>query len=111
MAANRKELSDILKSVMAEFGEEPHLYFQPPESVKLQYPCIIYHLRTATTRNANDQPYFKTIGYDVTYITRDPDNKVWEKLASLPKFGFDRYYTADGLHHYAFTSTDVMKEN
>lgn len=110
MEANRVELSEKLKALMSECGETPHLYFQPPESVKLEYPCIVYHLRTFTSTYADDLPYKTNIGFDLTYITRDPDSKVPSKLVKMERMGFDRYYTADNLHHYAYTSTDTLKE-
>lgn len=110
MEANRLELSDILSSIMEDCGEEPHLYFQPPESVKLIYPCIVYHLRTMTSKYANNQPYKVNIGYDITYITRSPTSKVPTRMVKEPLFGFDRYYTADNLHHYSYTTTNTLKE-
>ena len=111
MEANRQELSDLLKAAMSSCGEAPKLYFQPPESVKLVYPCIIYHLRTLTSDYANDAPYRLTTGFDITYITRSPTSKVPTKLAKLPCVGFDRYYVSDNLHHYAYTSTTTLKED
>lgn len=110
MEVNRLELSDILSSVMEKCGEEPHLYFQPPESVKLEYPCIIYHMRNLDSRYANDRPYKIDVGYDVMYITRSPISKVPVELVKLPSFRYDRYYTSNGLYHYAYTTVNTLKE-
>lgn len=110
MEANRKELSSILFSVQESCGEDPHLYFQPPEDVKLVYPCILYRLRTMTNDYADDRPYRNVIAYDITYITRSPVSKVPTELAKLPGFGFDRYYVSDNLHHYAYTASSTLKE-
>lgn len=110
MEANRKELSSILSSVQERCGETPHLYFQPPESVKLEYPCILYRLRTMTNDYADNAPYRTVIGYDVTYITRSPVSEVPAELVKLPGFGFDRYYVSDNLHHYAYTASSTLKE-
>ena len=110
MEVSRLDVSSVLEAAMRECGEEPHLYFQPPESVKLEYPCIIYHLRTMTSQYADDRPYSIAIGYDVTYITRSPTSKVPTRLVKEPLFGFDRYYTADNLHHYSYTTTNTLKE-
>lgn len=111
MEVNRKELSAKLSSLMEECGEEPKLYFQPPESVKLEYPCIVYHLRTMTSQYAEDAPYKVNVGFDITYITRSPTSQFPAKIVKQPQIGFDRYYTSDGLHHYAYTFTDTMKES
>lgn len=110
MEANRLELRGILVSVMEECDEEPHLYFQPPENVKLEYPCMVYHLKTMDTRKANDKPYYKTIAFDITYITRSPASDVPTRMLSEQYMNFDRYYTAQNLHHYAYTYTNTLKE-
>ena len=110
MEANRLELREKLSQFMLDCGETPKLYFQPPESVKLEYPCMIYHLRTMSSRKANNRPYHKTIGFDITYITRSHSSKVPDRMLDEPLFSFDRYYTAENLHHYAYTFTDTLKE-
>lgn len=110
MEANRLELRQRLSNFMEECGEIPKLYFQPPESVKLEYPCMVYHLKTLTSRKANDRPYHKMIAFDITYITRSPASLVPDRMLSEPLFAFDRYYTAENLHHYAYTYTNTLKE-
>lgn len=110
MEANRQELSSRLKAVMEECGEEPHLYFQPPETVKLEYPCIIYRLSTLRNVYADDIPYNTRVSYDVTYITRSPTSTVPARLMKESLFNFSRYYTAENLHHYAYTTTNTLKE-
>jgi hypothetical protein len=110
MEANRLELHDILEEAMRASGEAPLLYYQAPESVKLAYPCIIYKLSDLTAEYADDAPYLRTIRFDVTYITRSPITKVPDTLSLLPQFAFDRYYTFENLHHYAYNATFSMKE-
>lgn len=111
MADNRIDLSNLLHDVMIECGDDDNVYYQPPESMKLKYPCIIYTLRTLTSDYANNAPYRSTVSYDVTYITRNPDSQVPVKLLSLPQFAFDRYYPFENLHHYAYTTTSTLKED
>lgn len=110
MEANRLALRDKLISIMNDCEEEPHLYFQPDASMTLLYPCMIYHLKTMTTRSADDTAYFKTISFDVTYITRSPVSRVPTRLLAEQFMNFDRYYTSENLHHYAYTYTDTLKE-
>ena len=110
MEANRQELSGILSDVMASCDEEPCLYFQPPETVKLRYPCIIYQLKSMTSIFADDDPYRTTIFYDITYITRSPISTVPMAFAKRHGFVFDRYYVAENLHHYAYTYMANSKE-
>lgn len=80
------------------------VYFQPPESLKLEYPCIVYFLSRGDTRYSNDMPYSYDTAYDVTFITKDPDSPVVKNIAThFAKCRFDRYLTADNLNHYVFT--------
>lgn len=91
--APRLQLHEILKAFVS------NVYFQPPENVKLEYPCIIYKRDFATTEFAGNQPYNHTLRYMVTVIDRDPDSKIPGMVASLPMSLFNRFYTADNLNH------------
>ena len=110
MEANRLELRERLIKVMEDCGEEPHLYYQPDATVKLEYPCMVYHLKSMTSRYADDNPYHKIISFDITYITRSPASKVPTRMLDEQMFGFDRYYTSENLHHYAYTASNTLKE-
>ena len=79
-----------------------NVYFQPPESIKLLYPCIIYKRSTGDTQFANDKPYTFKVRYQITYIDKNPDSEVLEKISDLPMCTFDRHFTADNLNHDIF---------
>jgi hypothetical protein len=91
--APRLQLHQLLESFT------PHVYFQPPTNVKLQYPCIIYKRDYATTQFADDVPYNHTLRYAITIIDRDPDSEIPKNVASLPMSLFNRFYTVDNLNH------------
>lgn len=110
MEVNRKELRELLSAAMEDCGETPKLYYQTPENMKLEYPCIIYKLRTITASYADDRPYKLNVGFEFSYITRSPTSQVPARLAKEPMVGFDRYYVAENLHHYVYTSTTSIKE-
>jgi hypothetical protein len=93
--APRSELQELLKDLL---GSE-HVYFQPPETVKLSYPCIIYERNRVNIRHANDKPYLHKKRYQVMIIDRDPDSEIPDKVANLPLCSFDRFFTADNLNH------------
>ena len=76
-----------------------NVYFQPPASVQLQYPCIIYKRDDTIVNHADDLPYMQRIRYLVTVIDKDPDSLIPSKVAALPMCIFDRFYTADNLNH------------
>jgi hypothetical protein len=91
--APRLQLHDILKAFT------DNVYFQPPENITLQYPCIIYQRDYAETMFADDIPYNHTLRYVVTVIDRDPDSDIPGKVASMPMCLFNRFFTADNLNH------------
>ena len=94
--APRIELQALLEEIA------PHVYFQPPTNVKLEYPCIIYERDYAQTRFADNSPYSRTTRYSVMVIDRDPDSAIPDKVAALPMCIFNRFYTADNLNHDVF---------
>lgn len=75
------------------------VYFQPPESVKLEYPCIVYSRNSRDTKFADDSPYINKIRYQVKVIDKNPDSIIPEKVANMPMCTFDRHYTANNLNH------------
>lgn len=80
-----------------------YVYFQPPESVKLHYPCIIYELRAMSTRNADNDIYKMADSYLITLITSDPDMALRKNLLrNLSYIRFDRSFRSDNLYHYTY---------
>jgi len=87
-----EELCDILGS--------RNVYFQPPESVKLKYPCILYNLSTVDTWRADNKLYLRKNRYLITVVDKNPDSKIHEDiLYHFPLCSFDRSYTVDNLNH------------
>lgn len=96
---NRIDLHKILCEVLGS----KNVYFQPPESVKMKYPAIVYSLSRIENRNANNSVYKQNNAYDVILIDSDPENETVNRISRLPLCRFDRYYVSNNLNHYAFT--------
>lgn len=92
-----------LQIVLEELLGTRNVYFQSTESVKMQYPAIVYSRSNIETRHANDRPYNQSRVYQVTLIDKNPDSKFVDKIAQLPMCRFDRHYKADNLNHDVFT--------
>ena len=89
------ELLDILGS--------NNVYFQPPASMLLQYPCIVYKLASGLTEYADNKAFRFTRRYELTLIDPDPDSELIEKLVfAFPAIQFDRSFIADNLNHYIY---------
>lgn len=97
--APRLELHALLKNLLGS----DNVYFEPPPSVDMLYPCIVYNRYRIVIAHANNAPYKRDTRYQVIVIDRDPDSDIVDKVAALPKVAYDRFYTADDLNHDAFT--------
>lgn len=94
----RLQLQGILELIVG--GE--NVYFQPPASDKMQYPCIVYKRDNALTRFADNMPYSYGKRYQLTVIDSDPDSDIPDKVAMLPKCTFKRAFVKSNLHHDVF---------
>lgn len=92
-----------LHSVFQELLGSSNVYYQPPESIKMQYDAIRYSKKAIDSKYANDRKYSMTDCYELIVISRLPDNPVIKKLLSLPYCSYDRHYVADNLHHDILT--------
>lgn len=97
--SKRLEFHNILKDL---FGSE-HIYYQPPENIKMEYPCIRYSKDTIDSKYANNKSYLLKDAYQVIVIDKKPDNDVIKKLLELPLSSYVRHYSSDNLNH------DVIK--
>lgn len=89
----------LLHQIFQEILGTNNVYFQPPESLKMSYPAIVYERDRARTTFAGDKPYIHTRQYQVIYIDRNPDSDIPSKIAELPMCIHERFYAADNLNH------------
>lgn len=97
--ADRLELHSVLQELLGS----SNVYYQPPESIKMQYDAIRYSKKNINSKYANDRKYSMIDCYEIIVISRLPDNPVIKKLLSLPYCSYDRHYIADNLHHDVLT--------
>lgn len=80
------------------------VYFQPPESVKLQYPCIVYERYGMKIDKADNSVYTRGVQYRITIVDNSPDSIVVDRLSkAFATIRFIRHYAVDGLNHDVFT--------
>lgn len=81
-----------------------NVYFNPPESIKMSYPCIRYTKAQPDIRRANNSIYNNTTKYEVTVIDHSPDSAIPDTILNrFPMCAIDRYFTADNLNHTTLT--------
>lgn len=80
-----------------------NVYFQPPTGTQLKFPCIVYNLEHAADQHAEDKIYRRLYRYRLTYITKDPDDPMTEKIDDIRYCSFINFFTSDNLNHYVYT--------
>ena len=75
-------------------------YFQPPATVRMSYPCVVYNRLSMDEKRADDRHYTMRPLYSLTVIDRNPDSDWVQRLLDhFPYSRYDRHYVADGLNH------------
>lgn len=95
----RLQLHEILCDILGS----RYVYFQPPSTIQMKYPCIIYARGDQNERYADGFLYSYKIMYDVTIIDPNPDSAILYELRKLQYCSFDRHYVQDNLNHDVFT--------
>lgn len=93
----------ILQQVLEELIGSKNVYYQPPPSMRIKYPAIVYSRSNIENRHADNQVYSSTKQYEIIVIDEDPDSTLPDKVNHLPSARFNRHYTADNLNHDVFT--------
>lgn len=100
MAQPRRYL--LQKELVSVLGSS-NVYYQPPATLVMQYPCIVYELSKYQDMNADNLSYIHRKQYQVTVIDRDPDSVIPEKLNQFPHSSLNTVFVSDDLYHYVFT--------
>lgn len=92
-----------LQTMLEEIIGTREVYFQPPSSIRMTYPAIVYSRKVIDNVHANNVIYGLRKAYEVTLIETNPDSEFVDKISELPYCGWDRHYTSDNLNHDVFT--------
>ena len=107
MSKSRLELQAMFEAIPGlahdDLLDGPAVYYQPPATVLMQYPCIRYSYDGAEKLHADDMGYISRPRYSVVVIDPNPDSEIRDRVAELPACRVERPYVADNLYHYSFT--------
>lgn len=95
----RLELQTELETLLGS----KQVYFQPPESIKMSYPAIVYEMAGHPTITADNLNYIINNRYIVKIIHKNPDSTLQTDI--LRKFNLcsqSDVYKADNLYHYVY---------
>ena len=95
---SRLELQNLLESILGS----RNVYYQPPESIKIKYPAIIYSRNNIDNNFADDIVYMQNHTYQIIVIDANPDSEIVNKISKLPMCRYNRHYTSDNLTHDVF---------
>lgn len=95
---SRLELQNLLESILGS----RNVYYQPPESIKIKYPAIIYSRNNIDNNFADDIVYIQNHTYQIIVIDANPDSEIVNKISKLPMCRYNRHYTSDNLNHDVF---------
>lgn len=96
--ANRLDLQFLLEALLGS----RNVYFQPPESVKINYPAIVYGLDDIQNVHADDGVYLSQRRYWIVLIDKNPDSEFVDRIVHLPTCRFDRQYPSENLNNWRF---------
>jgi hypothetical protein len=99
MTDRRKKLSEILHDILGS----DNVYFDPPESIKMKYPAIVYTRAKIDTRKADNLKYLSSDRFEVTFIHKDADNSIVDAILDIPYASMDRMFKVNDLRHDVFT--------
>jgi hypothetical protein len=94
-----------LHEVLCDALGSRNVYFQPPESKKLNYPAIVYNRQNRDVTPADNMAYIGKWVYQVVVIDKNPDSLIVERVADLPLTRYVRSFKSDNLNHDVFLIT------
>lgn len=81
-----------------------NVYFNPPESIAMKYPAIVYSKDAIELNHANNHQYRKFKRYSVEIIDGDPESIIGETLLEEAEMAsFNSHFKAENLNHEVFT--------
>lgn len=95
----RLKLHQLLKDILGS----DNVYFQPPPSKQLFYPCIVYNRDGISSIKADNINYLNRVHYTMTLIGSSPESSTIKDLLEIPMCSYDRFFPMDGLNHDVFS--------
>lgn len=94
--SKRLELQAELEALLGS----SNVYFQPPESLKMKFPAIVFSRTGIEYKRADDDIYTGDTKYSVSIITKDPDFPLVEEFCKHFRFcRHDRHYESKGYNY------------
>lgn len=100
-----KQVEELINHFKTVVGI-PNVYYEPPEDVKMKYPCVRFQRRRFATQQADNINYIVHEQFEATLIYKAPDSPLPRRLLmSTSMCSHDRHYTAANLSHDVYIIT------
>ena len=101
---DRLDLHETICNVIGitESDGDRHVYYQPPESIKMKYPAIVYSRDGIELVHANNGIYKKVPSYSVILIDKKLESEYVDKLLEIPYCSYGTEYASNNLNHFTF---------
>lgn len=97
---------DILHNKLKTVPGIKEVYFQPPSTKKLEYPCIIYQFEGYEDRYGNNSEYLSWPKYSVIVIDYDVESMIPRYMKAIRGnyiVSLNRFFVSDNLNHWVFS--------
>lgn len=88
-----------LHEKLCQYVPNRQVYYNPPESIKMSYPCIVYNRDSISKIPADDIGYLKHSIYSITVIDFVSDSPIVDSLLDVPFVSFSSSFVSDNLYH------------
>lgn len=87
-----------------------NVYYNPPETLKMEFPAIVYKLDYFDQIHADNKKYIDWTTYKVTVVSSKPDHPVVKKILNWEMTRFSTSYTRNGFYHYVIILKQKEKQ-
>ena len=90
---------EMIQAILEQTIGSTNVYYQPPATVKIKYPAVVYKLDRIKKTTANNKWYHLKSTYQATLIYKEPDSPLPYEFAKLDKCEHVSHYMSDNLYH------------
>lgn len=93
-----------LHQILVDLLGSTNVYFQPPSTVQMKFPCIIYSRDACDEKFADNILYLGKDRYSISVVDKNPDSDIPDKVGALPLTSFSQHYVVDNLNHDVYST-------
>ena len=76
-----------------------NVYYNPPETLKMEFPAIVYKLDFIEPIHADNKNYLDWTTYKIFVVSSKPDHPAIRKILNMEMTRYSTSYTREGFYH------------